>query len=304
MVNKMKKICIKEIAVDFICSFGAGLLVAFGLFFFSSANGFVPGGINGFATLLGDCAKISSGYFMIALNLPLFILIAIFIDKKTAIYLTIYVATQSIGLIVLKEIDNFPVFYAKENGNLIFAAIATGVVTGFGFAMQVRRHGASGGTYSISALVKHWKPSANMAWLAFAFDSSVVILVFFINLFTGAEAISDKLNDAIVAALCTLTNLFIANLVVDICLQGDKAGYKFEIVTEEPDKLSEEIMTQLKHGVTELRVNGMYTHQEKFMIVCIIRKRELSRMIKLLKKYPRCFSSFSKVNEIIGNFKK
>ena len=63
-------------------------------------------------------------------------------------------------------------------------------------------------------------------------------------------------------------------------------------------------MQTLKHGVTEMRVSGMYTHKEKFMIICIIRKRELSKMMKLIKKYPGSFADFSRVNEVFGNFKK
>ena len=87
-------------------------------------------------------------------------------------------------------------------------------------------------------------------------------------------------------------------------MQGIKEGYKFEIITDDPETISQEIMQELKHGVTDLRVQGMYTHAEKHMIVCIIRKRELSKMMKLIKKYPKSFASFSRVNEVFGNFKK
>ena len=104
--------------------------------------------------------------------------------------------------------------------------------------------------------------------------------------------------------MCTLINLYIANNVVDRILQGAKDGYKFEIITDEPEELAQEVMKELKHGVTELSVQGMYTHKERFMIVCIIRKRELSKMMKIIKRYPKSFASFSRVNEIFGNFKR
>ena len=80
-------------------------------------------------------------------------------------------------------------------------------------------------------------------------------------------------------------------------------GYKFEIVTPEPDKIAEEIMQTLKHGVTSMRVRGMYSHEDKYMLVCIIRKKQVGEMMKIIKKYKGSFASFTKVNEVFGRFR-
>lgn len=289
----MKKNIVKELFFDTFFSILAGLVVAFGLHVFANSNNFAPGGISGIASVIATLTHVNMGYYMIIFNLPLFILASIFVERKLGIFLTIYVAMQSIALIVLEKV-NIVEPYVASSGNLIFAAIATGIVTGIGFAIQIKRHGASGGTYCISSLVKHWHPAANIAWLTFILDSVVVVLILFVY---------DSSNK-IESAICTLLNLFLANMVVDYCLQGAKDGYKFEIITDEPEDLAQEIMMELKHGVTEMNVHGMYTHQERFMIVCIIRKRELSKMMKIIKKYPKSFASFSRVNEVFGNFKR
>ncbi len=289
----MKKNIVKELFFDTFFSILAGLVVAFGLHVFANSNNFAPGGISGIASVIATLTHVNMGYYMIVFNLPLFILASIFVERKLGIFLTIYVATQSIALIVLEKV-NIVEPYVASSGNLIFATIATGIVTGIGFAIQIKRHGASGGTYCISSLVKHWHPAANIAWLTFILDSVVVVLILFVY---------DSSNK-IESAICTLLNLFLANMVVDYCLQGAKEGYKFEIITDEPEDLAQEIMMELKHGVTEMNVHGMYTHQERFMIVCIIRKRELSKMMKIIKKYPKSFASFSRVNEVFGNFKR
>ena len=284
---------IRELFLDALISIVAGLIVAFGLHVFANSNNFAPGGISGIASVIATLTHVNMGYYMIMFNLPLFILASIYVERKLGVFLTLYVATQSAALILLEKAD-FIVPYVASSGNLIFATIATGVVTGVGYALQIKRHGASGGTYCISSLVKHWHPAANIAWLTFVLDSVVVILILFVY---------DSANK-IESAICTLLNLFIANIVVDYCLQGAKEGYKFEIITNEPEELSQEIMAELKHGVTEMKVNGMYTHQERHMVVCIIRKRELSKMMRIIKKYPKSFASFSRVNEVFGNFKK
>ncbi|MBR3864256.1 MAG: YitT family protein [Clostridia bacterium] len=287
----MKKSALIETLFDIIYSVVAGIVVACGLYFFANSNDFAPGGITGIASFIAHFTpNVNMAYYMLAFNIPLFVLCSIFVEKKLGIYMSIYLSVQSLTLILL-EFFKAPAFVA-DDGTLIFASIATGVVTGIGFSIQLRRHGASGGTYAISALIKRKNPATNIAWLTFVMDS---LVVFLIVIFYG--------ENAVLKGMCTLINLFIANIVVDYCLQGVKEGYKFEIITDEPEELAQELMAELKHGVTEMAVHGMYTHKERFMIVCIIRKRELSKMMRILKRYPKTFANFVRVNEVFGNFK-
>ena len=65
----------------------------------------------------------------------------------------------------------------------------------------------------------------------------------------------------------------------------------------------EEIIKKLGHGVTEIRAQGMYSHTDKYMLVCIIRKKQVGEMMKIIKKYKGSFASFSKVNEVFGRFR-
>ena len=123
-------------------------------------------------------------------------------------------------------------------------------------------------------------------------DSCVVFIAFFVY---GMK---------VTPVFCTLINLFVANMIVDSGLSGIKNGYKFEIITTEPEVLSAELMTKLKHGVTSMKVHGMYTDTEKYMLVCIINKRQIGEMMKIIKSYPGTFASFEKVNEVFGNFKR
>ena len=76
------------------------------------------------------------------------------------------------------------------------------------------------------------------------------------------------------------------------------------VITDNPDELSNELIEKLHHGVSEIKVMGMYSHTEKYMVVCIIRKRQIGEMMKIIKKYPGSFANYSKVNEVFGRFRK
>ncbi|MBQ8612509.1 MAG: YitT family protein [Oscillospiraceae bacterium] len=267
----------------------AGALVAVGLHYFANFNDFYPGGISGIAFVLSDLIHISKSLLLLAFNLPLFAAMSVFVDRKLGVYLSIYLLAQSLMFEVLEAVS-FP--YYETHTNLIFAAIGAGVVSGAGYALMLRHFGASGGTYAISALIKRAHPAANAAWLAFAMDSAVVAVVFVVY---GCR---------IEPALCTLINLFIANTVVDEAIKGVKTGYRFEIVTDHAEELAQEIMSRSRHGVTMVEGEGMYTRSGRKILICIVRKRHVSEMIRLLRSYPDTFTSFTKVNEVFGRFHK
>ncbi|MBR2441796.1 MAG: YitT family protein [Clostridia bacterium] len=294
-MEKALKKQIKQTVIDTATAVVAGLIVALAYYFFQNSNGFAPGGVGGLATityfLLDD--KVSWAILMVAFNIPIFLLVSIFVNKKLGIYLIIYMLVQSFSTELFALLGWKPYCAAnnQEDFEIVFACIMTGVISGIGFSIMLRHFGASGGTYAISALIKKAKPEKNIASLSFWLDSSVVAIAFFVY---GMK---------ITPVVCTLLNLFIAGVVVDYLLAGIKNGYKFEIVTEHPEEVSADLIENLQHGVTEIRVLGMYSRTEKYMLVCIIRKKQIGEMMKIIKKYPGTFASFAKVNEVFGRFK-
>ena len=286
----------KSLALDVLYAILAGIIVGTAYHFFQNSNSFAPGGVGGLATITYHLVeqKISWSILMVAFNLPIFVLVGALINKKLGFMLIIYMFVQSFIPKLYDLLGALPYSLANNGAdfNIVFACIATGVVSGFGFSLMLKRFGASGGTYGISALLKKAKPEMNIAYVSFIMDASVVCIAFFVY---GMK---------VTPVICTLLNLFIANLIVDRGLSGIKNGYKFEIVTASPTELSAELMAKLKHGVTEIKVHGMYSDTDKHMLVCIINKRQIGDMMKILKSHPDTFASFEKVNEVFGNFKR
>ena len=286
----------KELIFDVLFATLAGIIVGTAYHFFQNSNGFAPGGVGGLATithyLLGG--RVNWSILMVAFNLPIFILVSIMINKKLGFMLSLYMCVQSSMPILYEALGLAPysLLTSGEDFNIVFACIATGVISGYGFSLMLKRFGASGGTYGISALIKKARPEMNIAYVSFIMDTSVVCLAFFVY---GMK---------ITPVICTLCNLFIANVIVDSGLSGIKNGYKFEIITNSPKELAAELMTKLKHGVTKIDVHGMYSDTDKYMLVCVINKRQIGDMMRIIKNHPDSFATFEKVNEVFGNFKR
>ena len=292
----LKRNDVKCLVIDILYALAAGVIVGTAYFFFQNSNGFAPGGVGGLATITHHLLQdsVSWSVLMVAFNLPIFVLVSIFIDKKLGAILSLYMVVQSFvpRLYEILGAKPYSLVNNQADFNIVFACIATGVISGFGFSLMLKRFGASGGTYGISALIKKMKPEMNIAYISFIMDTSVVFIAFFVY---GMK---------ITPVICTLLNLFIANIIVDHGLSGIKNGYRFEIVTNHPEELSEDLINGLHHGVTSIQVHGMYSDTDKYMLICIINKRQIGDMMRIIKKYPDTFASFEKVNEVFGNFKR
>ena len=287
---------VKKVFADTAVAVSAGLIVSLAYYFFQNSNGFAPGGVGGLATITYHFTKgkVPWGVLMMAFNIPIMLLVTILVDRKLGLFLMLYMGVQS-GCNELWGFLKLPPYCLENNAadfEIVFACIATGIISGIGFSLMVRHFGASGGTYAISALIKKAKPAANLAYLSFILDSTVVGVAFFVY------------GRHITPVICTLLNLFIANVVVDYALAGARNGYRFEIVTDNPQELSERLMKELGRGVTEMQVHGMYSDTDKYLLMCIVRKKQVGQMMKILKSYPGTFADFTKVNEVFGRFVK
>ena len=169
---------VKVLITDLLFALIAGIIVGTAYYIFQNSNNFAPGGVGGLATITHYLleGRINWSILMLAFNLPIFILLAVFVNRKLGLILVLYMAVQSSMPHFYEWIGLAP-YCLQNNGedfNVIFASIATGVVSGFGFSIMLKRFGASGGTYGISALLKKSKPDMNVAYVSFIMDASVV----------------------------------------------------------------------------------------------------------------------------------
>ena len=93
----------KTILLDLATCLLAALLGSFSLFYFSNYNNFAPGGVTGLASIVGNFLHTlgvgettsNMSILMFAFNAPIFVLVAIFVSRKTGFILIAYMLMQS-----------------------------------------------------------------------------------------------------------------------------------------------------------------------------------------------------------------
>ena len=276
----------------------SGIVRALAIYIFVTPNDFAPGGVNGIAVLLQEGTGWNSGIFLIMLNVPLFFVAFFLIGKYGAVISTLSMLLTSGLLIVFDYIPGMEYICYQPEDNHILAAIAGGVLLGVALVVTLKSCGTSGGTTVLASLVNKKFRNLSVSGMTAVFDAIVVFASFFV--YNQGMGFTEKLEPVLLA----LISLFVTSKVCDVILQGFKAAYRFEIITNHPEEISAEIMQKLHHGVTEVNATGMYSHEGRAMLVCIIRKRQIGEVQRILRKFPDTFASFSPASEVYGKFLK
>lgn len=279
----------------------SGIVRALAIYIFVTPNNFAPGGINGLSVLLEYLTSINSGYFLIIFNVPLFFVAYFLLGRREAIVATASMLLTSGLLILFAYIPSFPIYgleseYATANG--LLAAIASGLLLGVALSVMLRSCGTAGGTSILASIVKKKWRFMSVNWLTFGFDAIVVVTSFFV--FNQGASFTVKLDPVLLA----LVSLFVTSKTSDAIIHGFQTAYKFEIITDHAEELAEEIMERTHHGVTLVHATGMYSHTDKSMLVCIIRKRQIADLQRIIKQYPDTFAYFAPTSEVYGKFLK
>ena len=86
-------------------------------------------------------------------------------------------------------------------------------------------------------------------------------------------------------------------------VKSGRSATRFEIITEYPEEISEEIITKLHHSATVIPAKGMYSGKETNLVYCVINNTQISKLSAIIKRYPNTFAVMDGVSEVMGNFK-
>lgn len=276
-----------------ICLFAVIYGMVYEIFIFP--NQFAPSGVNGIVTMIQYLFNFKVGYLSLIVNIPMLVAAFFILDRSYALRTLTFILVFSGTLLVSERMgiaDSPLVYDAVDTGGRLMAAIAAGLFNGFLFSMSIRMGGSTGGTDVVGEFIHHVRPEYNMVWIIFTLNAVVAFGSFFVY---------DMKYEPVI--LCAVY-IFVNSRTSDAIIKGNRAAAKFEVITKQPEQLSHELLTKLRHGCTVIRAEGMYTHSSRAVLICVINRRQVVEFERIIRNYDNTFAYISTVNGIVGNFKK
>ena len=88
---------------------------------------------------------------------------------------------------------------------------------------------------------------------------------------------------------------------MDLVLYGADKGKLIYIITEFPKEICNDINSHMQRGVTLLSAKGGYTSKERTVLLCTLRRYEVSLLYEIIDQYDKnAFVIVSDVGEILG----
>ena len=103
------------------------------------------------------------------------------------------------------------------------------------------------------------------------------------------------------SALYSVIALYASSRVIDMMLYGADKGKIVYIITEKSAEMSREIMSLVKRGITVIGVTGAYTGRPLNMLMCTVRRNEVSAVCRLARENDKnAFIVIAEAGEILG----
>lgn len=289
----------KKIIFEYTQILLMALLLAINYIFFIVPNNFAPAGINGIATMVQYKCGLSIGYFSLIINVPLCIFGYFYVDKDFAIKTLVFCLVYSGIYLLLQQFDFSNYQYNAHGVDTIFPCLIAGMISGLIYGILFKVNSCSGGTDIVSKWINKKHQAFNFFWVIFSINAVVA----FVSLFVYGSSNDTMILDYRPVCLCILY-CFMSSFIGNKILHGNKTAYKFIIISPHTKEIENDIIHRLRHSATRFNGKGIYTNEDKEVLMCLVNKHQLIDFKNILKEYSDTFTFIEVVEETVGNFKR
>ena len=270
----------KYIPMIFMIILGAALGgIAFNIFLIP--HKLLSGGVGGIALILNYIFGLNPGVLIFIFNIPIFIAGYKFLDKEFIFLSLVGMTAFSVSIDAFSFLRDI-VFI----DDTLLSCLYGGVLSGVGAGIVFRNRASQGGIDIIAVIVKkHF--SMNIGSTSLIIN---IIIVAIASMFYGLKL-----------AMYTLVSMYVTSVVMDRVQQGFERSKSVMIITDNEQKVADEIIKTLGRGVTYLEGEGAYTGNQKRVIYCIVSMSQLSKLKHIVHEADsKAFMAVSDTAEVLG----
>ena len=246
-------------------------------------NNIAYGGFTGVAQMIhAFCGFLPIGVLVFSMNLPLFLLGWKLLGGGLLVS-SLYAMTVSSLFIDL--LDRLHTFRPMEP---LLACIYGGLLLGVSLGIILGQGASTGGTDLLARLLKLPLPWLPMGKLLLGLDLAVICF-------------SALVFHSLDTALYGLVALYISTMVMDTVLYGLDTAKVAYIITDRSQPVLDALTRQLERGVTILHGQGAWSGEEKKVLMCAFKQRQIVAVKQAVKEIdPDAFLIVCDAHEVLG----
>lgn len=268
---------------DYLWISMGSILNALSFDWFYAPNQLGFGGLTALGMILNHLSPaIPIGTSVLVLNIPIFLLGWRFLGGHTLVSSLFAMTATSLLM------DLFAALYTFPAMDPMLASIFGGVTLGASLGIIFAKGATTGGTDLIARLLK-----LPFAWL----PMGKLMLVVDLTMLLAVSAVFRSLESAMYGIIA----LYITTAVMDQVLYGLDRSKVAYIVTANPRPMAAEIDRQLDRGVTYLHGEGSFSGQDKLVLMCAFKQRQIVPLKALVHALdPEAFLIVCDAHEVLG----
>ncbi len=262
------------------------LITSVAINIFYLPNDVVTGGFSGIGIILQSVSSyiIEGGVPIsltnIILNIPVFILAFFMLGQR-------YVAKTAFATVLFSVMLEVTSFLPEYRGDLALTAIYGGIIDGIGIGLVLRAMASTGGVDLVASLVHKKFGHISVSYIMFLINFFIIAVGFFVF---GAEK-----------TMYAIISVFISSKFVNVVLEGLSFSKAAFIISEKSHDIAKRIMTESERGVTALKGRGMYTGNDKDILMCVFARKEITKIKEIVRNMdPSAFIILTDITEVMG----
>jgi uncharacterized membrane-anchored protein YitT (DUF2179 family) len=240
---------------------------------------FVTGGITGISLILYKLFPFMNlSLIYLLLNVPLFILAWMAVGRRFFVFSLLGTILLTLALLVMS-------FNFNLEDRLLNALLA-GLILGTGSGLCLKSSGSLGGIDILSImLLKRFSIKIGNTVLAINLLVLLIVAVLY----------------SLEAVLYTMIIVFVASKVIDIVVTGLSQRKSLIIISSEWEKIAQEILKDIKLGVTIIEGQGGFTHKKEHILYAVIPLTEIGQFKRIVQSIdPAAFVVISDTLEVMN----
>ena len=271
---------------DWFILLAGATLVAFSTKYIFDPAGLVTGGVSGLAIVIREMSgrligkEIPLWFSSLLLNIPIFLFAWKTDGLKSILRSGFVMLVMTAELYVFPEVQQNP-------ENLLLVTVYGGICCGVGTGLLMSVRATSGGSDMLGYSLHHYLRYVSIGRLIQVIDGIVVV--------TGALVFNLE------HTLFAVISVYIMGRVTDHLIGRGLRARMAMIISGANREIASNIMEELNRGVTGLKGKGMYTGEDKTVLLCICSNRDIVLIKDIVREYdPHAFFVIGDVSEAMG----